>query len=278
MTDRIPSRWPAALRHAALIASSLLVLAPFLWMVSLSLKPPGEIFSASFRFWPRHFYGLENYSVAFQGTPLIRFMMNGVIVCAGILLFQVFTAAPIAYALAKLQFRGREIVFYLVLIGILIPSQVLAVPLFVLFYELGVLDTYAGLILPSAVSPFAIFMLRQFFKTVPDDLIHAARLDGLNEFSIVLRIMMPLAKGTIIAFCILSVVLHWNDLFWPSIVVRSEHLATPPLGVVFFKSAETGSAYGPLMAGAVIIVAPLLVAYLAAQRWMISGLMAGGVK
>jgi len=267
-----------AARHAALIATSLFVLAPFIWMVSLSLKPPAEIFAPGLHLWPHQFYALENYSTALRATPMLRFMLNGVIVCGGILICQVMTAAPIAYALAKLQFRGRGVVFALVLLGILIPSQVLAVPLFVLFHALGILDSYLGLILPSAVSPYAIFLLRQVFKTIPDDLIHAARLDGLSELSIVLRIMTPLSKGAIIAFCILSVVLHWNDLFWPSIVIQTQELATPPLGVVFFNNAESGSSYGPLMAGAVIIVAPLLVAYLAAQRWVIGGLLTGGVK
>jgi multiple sugar transport system permease protein len=270
---------PAALaRHATLIATSLFILAPFIWMVSLSLRPPAEIFEPTFHLWPRQLFARENYTAAFGATPMLRFMLNGIIVCGGILLCQVLTAAPIAYALAKLRFPGRDVLFGLVLIGILIPSQVLAVPLFVLFHTLGILDTYLSLILPSAVSPFAIFLLRQVFKTVPDDLIHAARLDGLSELSIVLRIMMPLARSAIVAFCILSVVLHWNDLFWPSIVIHTRELATPPLGVVFFNNAESGNSYGPLMAGAVIIVAPLVLAYLAAQRWVIGGLMSGGVK
>ncbi len=278
MSPRLRSIVPAAARHAMLLGTSALVLLPFVWMLSLSLKPPTEIFESAFRLFPRTLHAAENYGEAFHATPMMRFMANGVFVCAATLLFQVATSAPLAYALAKLRFRGSRAVFALVLVGILIPHQVLAVPLFVLFHYLGVLDSYAGLILPSIVSPFAVFLLRQFFKTVPDDLIQAARLDGLNELSIVFRIMLPLAKPVLAAFAILSVVVHWNDLFWPSIVIRTQELATPPLGVVFFRNIEAGSSYGPLMAGAVIIVAPLLIAFLAAQRWFIEGLAAGSVK
>jgi multiple sugar transport system permease protein len=278
MRLRLRSIVPAAARHAVLLGTTALVLLPFVWMLSLSLKPPAEIFESAFRLFPRTFYAAENYGEAFRATPMMRFMANGVFVCGATLLFQIATSAPLAYALAKLRFRGSRAVFALVLVGILIPHQVLAVPLFVLFHRLGVLDSYAGLILPSVVSPFAIFLLRQFFKTVPDDLIQAARLDGLNELSIVFRIMLPLAKPVLAAFAILSVVVHWNDLFWPSIVIRTQELATPPLGVVFFRNIEAGSSYGPMMAGAVIIVTPLLVAFLAAQRWFIEGLAAGSMK
>lgn len=183
-----------------------------------------------------------------------------------------------AYALAKLKFRGRDVLFALVLIGLLIPYQVLALPLFVLGYTLGILDTYPALIFPFVVSPFGIFLFRQFFKAIPDDVVHAARLDGLSELAIVWRIMVPMALPAIIAFSIFSVVSHWNDLFWPLIAVRSEELMPPPLGVVAFRNEEAGSDYGPLMAGATIIVAPLVAAFLVAQRWFIEGTTAGSTK
>lgn len=259
-------------RHVVLVSTSLVILAPFIWMVSLSFKPPSEMFEVPFRILPEHFYGWENYRAALSATPIPRYFLNGVIVCTGILLCQVATAAPVAYALAKIDFRGKRWLFGGVLVGMLIPSQALALPLFILLYQLGMLDTYAGLILPSAVSPFAIFLLRQYFRTIPDDLVHAARLDGLGEWSIVWRIMVPLAKPAIGAFAILSVVMHWNDLFWPSIVIQSPEMATPPLGVLFFKNSEAGDSYGPLMAAAVIVIAPLIIAFAVAQRHFIDGL------
>ena len=272
MNGRHPLSWPAALgRHAVLLATAAFLLMPFVWMVSLSIKPPGELFQARFSLFPETFYGVENYSEALTSVPLGRFMLNGAFVALSVLVLQIAVAAPCAYALAKLRFRGREALFALVLIGLLIPQEVLGLPLFILFYLLGLLDTYAALILPFAVSPFAIFLLRQFFKTVPDDLIHAARLDGLSEVSIVWRIMVPAALPAIAAFAILSVISRWNNLFWPSIAVTSEELMPPPLGIVFFRNEEAGNDYGPLMAAATLIVAPLVVAFLFAQRRFVDG-------
>jgi len=203
----------AIFRHAALLLTAAIILMPFVWMVSLSLKPPGEIFSASFSVLPEKWYAVENYTKALTTAPLPRFMLNGIIVCGSILVLQILVCAPCAYALAKLRFRGREALFALVLIGLLIPHQVLALPLFILAYNLGMLNTYAALIFPFIVSPFGIFLFRQFFKTIPDDVVHAARLDGLSELAIVWRVMVPMALPAVIAFSIFSVVGHWNDLF-----------------------------------------------------------------
>jgi multiple sugar transport system permease protein len=272
-------RPPAAiLRHAVLLITAALVLVPFVWMVSLSLKPPGELFRASFSILPEHWYAVENYTKVLTAAPLPRFMLNGIIVCAAILVLQILVCAPAAYALAKLDFIGRDLLFGLVLVGLLIPHQVLALPLFILGYQLGILDTYAALVFPFVVSPFGIFLFRQFFKSIPDDIVHAARLDGLSELAIVWRIMMPMALPAVVAFAIFSVVSHWNDLFWPLIAVRSEELMPPPLGVMAFKNQEAGSDYGPLMAGATLVVAPLVIAFLVAQRWFVEGLTIGSVK
>jgi len=278
MSARRLSLAPALARHILLCATGALMLVPLVWMVSLSLKPPGEIFHASFSLWPTQWYAGVNYARALTTAPLPRFLLNGVIVCAAIVVCQIAVSAPAAYALAKLRFPGRDFAFGLVLVGLLLPHQVLALPLFILCWQLGILNTYAALILPFVVSPFGIFLLRQFFKAVPDDLVHAARLDGFSELAIVFRIMLPVARPAVIAFATLSVVAHWNDLFWPLIAVRAEHLMPPTLGVVAFRNEEAGSDFGPLMAGATIVVAPLILAFLAAQRWFVEGLMVGSVK
>ncbi|MDL2410716.1 carbohydrate ABC transporter permease [Rhizobium calliandrae] len=271
----IPS---AIMRHAVLLITSALILVPFVWMVSLSIKPPGEIFRASYSFWPEHFYGVENYTKALTSSPLSRYMLNGIIVCGTILALQITVCAPAAYALAKLEFPGRSLLFALVLIALLLPNEVLALPLFILGYKLGFLNTYAALIFPYVVSPFGIFLFRQFFKTIPDDVVHAARLDGLSELAIVWRIMVPMALPAIIAFAIFSVVSHWNSLFWPLIAVREQNLMPPPLGIMVFKNEEAGNDYGPLMAASTIVVFPLVIAFLSAQRWFVEGLTGGAVK
>jgi multiple sugar transport system permease protein len=268
----------AIFRHATLLITCALILAPFVWMLSLSIKPPGEIFRSSFSFWPHQFYGVENYTQALTQAPLLRYMLNGVVVCTSILVLQILICAPAAYALAKLDFPGRNILFALVLIALLLPNEVLALPLFILGYQVGILNTYMALIFPFVVSPFGIFLFRQFFKTIPDDVVHAARLDGLSEFSIVWRIMVPMALPAIIAFGIFSIVSHWNSLFWPLIAVRSEHLMPPSLGIMAFKSEESGNDYGPLMAASTLVVAPLIIAFLSAQKWFVEGLATGAVK
>ena len=276
---RAPSPVPLSiLRHAVLLATGLLVIIPFIWMFSLSIKPPGEIFRASFTFWPEDFYGIENYSRALTSAPLMRYMLNGVIVCTAILTLQILVCAPFAYALAKLDFRGRHTLFVMVLIALLLPHEVLALSLFILGYQLGILNTYAALVFPYVVSPFGIFLFRQFFKTIPDDVVHAARLDGFSEFAIVWRIMVPMALPAIIAFGIFSVVSRWNSLFWPLIAVHSEHLMPPALGIMAFKNEEAGSDYGSLMAASTLVVAPLVFAFLCAQRWFVDGLTRGAVK
>lgn len=268
----------AVVRHAVLLATGTLILLPFVWMVSLSIKPPGEIFRASFSFWPTHLYAVENYTKALTETSLLRYMGNGLIVCALILASQILVCAPCAYALAKLRFPGRGLLFGMVLMGLLLPHQVLSLPLFALGHQLGILDTYAALIFPYVVSPFGIFLFRQFFKTIPDDVVHAARLDGLSEIAIVWKIMLPMALPALIAFSIFSVVSHWNDLFWPLIAVRDQSLMPPPLGIMAFKNEEAGNDYGPLMAASTLVVLPLVIAFLAAQRWFVEGMTGGAVK
>ena len=266
------------LRHLVLATTSLFILLPYVWMLSVSLKPPAEVFEPSLKLWPSTFYGVENYTAALVQAPIARYMLNGLIVCGAIFVSQVLIALPCAYALAKLRFRGRDTIFALVLIGILIPHQVLAIPLFVMFHFAGILDTYAGLVVPSVISVFGIFLMRQFFRTIPDDIIHAARLDGFSENAIVWRIMVPNALPAIAAFGVFSVTAHWNDLFWPLIVVQTGDIATPALGTLLFRDEEAGMAYGPLMAGAVVMVLPLLLLFLAAQKRFVDGISFAGFR
>ena len=266
------------MRHALLLSIAALVLLPFAWMVSTSLKPPSEIFVDHVRWWPDAFHGVENYTAAFTKAPLLRFLVNGAIVTVSIFLIQVVVAMPTAYALAKLRFRGRDALFAVVLLCLLIPSHAVAVPVFLLLHELGLLNSYAALVLPWTISVFGIFLMRQFFMTVPDDLVDAARMDGISEFGIVWRVMLPTAIPAVTAFGIFSVVAHWNDYFWPLIAVGTQSLYTPPLGIVFFRLNDQGTEYGPLMAAATIVIAPLVLAFLVAQRRFIEGITFTSVK
>ena len=264
--------------HGFLLAGAALVLLPFVWMLVTSIKPPDEIFTATLRLWPRHFSGVENYRHALTSAPLLRFALNGLIVCAGILTVQLLVAIPCAYALAKLRFPGRNLLFVLTLLALAIPVQVPALPLYIALAGVGLLNTYFSMMVPFFLSVFAIFLLRQFFKGFPDDILQAARLDGMSELEIVWRIVVPSAWPAIAAFAVFSFVAHWNDLYWPLIVISDANLAPPPLGMLFFSDAETGSNYGALTAAATILTAPLVLAFLVARRQFIAGITMTGVK
>ena len=265
-------------RHIILVAGGIVMIAPFAMMVLTSFKPQSEILTADFHLLPERWALIQNYFAATQKVSLLRYMLNGLIVTTAIFTLQVLTSLPAAYALAKLRFWGRDALFGLVLLCLLVPMHATAIPIYILFYKTGILNTYGALILPFALSVFGIFLMRQFFMTVPDDLIDAARIDGMRDFGIVWRVMLPTAVPALIAFGIFSVIAHWNDYFWPLIAVGNERLFTPPLGVAFFKENGGGTDYGPLMAAATVTILPLVAAFLIAQRRFIEGITFSGMK
>jgi len=297
-----------ALKHAMLIVGAIIVILPFYVMLSYSMKSPREIDTNTGGFFgaqepmideyclkigtPSGEVASEelkksclktpvvfNYVTAFDKAPLIRYLLNGVFVTASIFLIQVLVALPCAYALAKLRFWGRDMVFGLVLFCLLIPVHAIALPIYLMLAKVGLINSYAALIIPWTISVFGIFLMRQFFMTIPDDLIDAARIDGMSEFSIVWKVMLPCAVPALMAFAIFSVVAHWNDYFWPRIAITSDrNYFTPPLGLREFKGDADGDIYGPMMATATIIVTPLIVAFLLAQRKFIEGITLSGMK
>jgi len=286
-------------KHAVLIVGALIVILPFYAMLSYSMKSPKEIMTNTGGFFGsqekfRDDYCLKvgntpeecwvtpifyNYSEAFKKAPLVRYLMNGVIVTVSIFLIQVLIALPCAYALSKLRWWGREIVFGMVLFCLLIPVHAIALPLYIMLAKAGLTNTYSALVIPWTISVFGIFLMRQFFKTVPDDLIDAARMDGMTEFSIIWRVMLPTAIPALLAFAIFSVVAHWNDYFWPRVVITGNRdLFTPPLGLREFKGDADGDNFGPMMATATVIVTPLIVGFLIAQKRFIEGITLSGMK
>lgn len=273
-----PSLFFRTARHLLLMTGALVFLAPFIWMVLTSLKPADEIFTRELTLLPTRLAMVENYTEALTRVPLMRYLWNGIVVCTAILVLQILVLLPAAYAFAKLQFRGKTWAWRLVLLALMIPHQATAIPVYVMLHHLGMLNTLSALIVPFSSSAFGIFLMRQFFRTVPDDLVHSARLDGMSEFELVWRVMLPAALPALFAFSIFSLVWHWNDYFWPLLVISSPELATPPLGTMFFRNEEAGINYGPLMAGTVLITAPLLLLFIAAQKRFIEGVTLTGVK
>ncbi|WP_085907195.1 carbohydrate ABC transporter permease [Kiloniella majae] len=288
-----------AIKHVILIFGALIVLLPFYVMLSYSLKAPAEIMQNTGGFFGaqepfRDDYCIKlgnavadcmvtpwiyNYQTAFEKAPLLRYLLNGILVTFSIFFIQVVIALPCAYALAKLRFWGRETVFALVLFCLLIPVHAIALPLYIMLAKLELTNSYAALVIPWTISVFGIFLMRQFFMTIPDDLIDAARMDGMSEYSIIWNVMLPSAIPALMAFAIFSVVAHWNDYFWPRIVITGNRdLFTPPLGLREFKGDADGDNFGPMMATAVVIVTPLLVAFALAQKRFIDGITLSGMK
>lgn len=261
----------------ALAVGAVAILLPFAWMLSVSLKPQSEIFTPDAAFFPIE-PTLANYIEALSETQIPRYLLNGVIVTGGILVLQLLVTVPCAYALAHRNFVGRRFFFGVVIAALLVPFHVTAIPIFLGFARVGILDTYTALIVPFMATAFGLFLLRQAFARIPDELIAAARIDGMSEMGIAWRIAFPLGLPTVIAFAIFSVTAHWNDLFWPLIATTSVELATPPRGILFFRDQESGDNVGPLMAGATLIVAPLVLGFLIAQRRFTQGLAGAGLK
>ena len=278
MKRPFPLSWDQVARLVVLSLSGVIVLLHFVWGAAVSLKPPAEIWSGSLSLWPKQFYGLENYREAFTRVPMVRFLLNGVVVVGGILIFQILFAIPCSFALAKHNFLGRTTLFTLILVALLIPIHVTAVPLYVGFAKLGLLNSYIALIAPFTITALGIFLFRQFFKSTSNELLDAARVDGLGEWSMVWRVFVPAAWPAITAFATFSVTAHWNDLFWTFIVITSRELAPPPVSVMFFRREEYGANMGPLMASNRTITAPLVIAFLLAQRRFIDGIALSGTR
>jgi multiple sugar transport system permease protein len=271
-------------KHSVLLAGAFVVLVPFYLMLSYSLKSPHEIeanvggFVGSQEIMtdqrcvkagnPEEDCKMRpivyNYTAAFKEAPLVRYMLNGVFITVSIFIIQVIVALPCAYALSKLKFWGRDVVFCMVIFCLLIPVHAIALPLYIMLAKVGLTNTYGALIIPWSISVFGIFLMRQFFMTVPDDLIDAARMDGMSEFSIVWQVMLPTAIPALLAFGIF--------------VTGNKDLMTPPLGLRMFKSDMDGNEYGPMMAATTVIVMPLVIVFLLAQRRFIEGITMTGMK
>lgn len=266
------------IRFALLSFGALMILAPYIFMISTAGKTQSDIFTSSLQLIPQHFYFTENFAKAFAKVPMATLLWNGVVVCGLIFFFQVVVAIPCAYAMAKLKFRAARLMMVLVMLGLLVPIHATALPLYVAFDRMSLLNSYTSLVAPFTISVFAIFMFLQFFRAMPDDLLHAARLDGMSELGIVARVIVPNAWPAVTAFAIFSVVAHWNDLYWPLIVVSKQAYATPPLGLMYFRAAEAGDDYGALMAATLIITLPLVAAFLLAQKRFVEGITMTGLK
>jgi len=263
--------------YALLIIAAFIALFPFLLMILTSMKPAREIISAGINIFPKT-VTLTNYTKVVNETLVGRFMLNGLIVVAFTLVGQLGINLPAAYAFAKRDFPLKKFLFACVLAALVFPRYIAAIPNFLLISNLHLLDTYAALILPSLASSFCIFLLRQYIMTIPEDYFDAAKIEGCGIPRTIIQILVPMIRPALGSFAIFSIVVHWNDFFWPLVVLQHKEMFTPPAGIVFFADAEGVSDWGAIMAAAVLVVAPLVVFFLSSTKQFIASMTHTGLK
>ncbi len=250
---------------------------PFYWMAITSIKTLGETLAFPPKFWvinPQW----ENFQTALESIKFWDALKNSIIVTLGILVLQVVTIVPAAYAFARYEFIGKKLSFGIVLATMMIPAQLVFLPIFLLLSKLELVNTYWSLILPQATSAFGIFMLRQNFMQVPEELIEAARLDKASEFKIIYRIMLPIARPTVVTLAMLTFIGSWNDYFWPMVLTTTDAVRTLPVAVTSLSMVDGGVAHNIVMAGNMFLIVPIIVVYMFAQKHIIKGFTYMGVK
>jgi len=268
---RRAARW---FLYLILLIGGLGMIFPFVWMVASSLKSAQDIYSLSLVPPSPTF---DNYRTVLQETSYARWFVNSLGIAAVTTASVAFFDSLAGYTLAKFRFPGGFVIFVLILSTLMVPTEMLVIPWFVMSIEFGWTDSYWGIMFPGVISAFGVFLMRQFFSGVPNDLIDAARIDGFTEFQIFWKIAVPLVKPALAALCIFTFLGNWNAYIWPLIVVRSEEMRTLPVGIAFFSS-ESGSAFHLIMAAAALATIPVIVVFLIFQKQIIKGIVLTGIK
>lgn len=251
------------------------MLFPFLAMLYLSFVPNSQIFSNSL---PLNFT-FQNYIEVFKSIPISIYFLNSFIVASVATVGQVIISALAGYAFAKFDFKGKDVLFFIILLTMMIPPQVNIIPLFFLLRELHLVNTYSALILPSLFGGFGVFMMRQFFLTLPKELEEASTLDGCNLFQMFFKIILPISLPALVTLAIFTFVLNWNSFMWPLIVTTSDTMRTLPVGLALFKgSFREITLWGELLACSVICVVPVIFVFLAGRKYFINDLVSGAIK
>jgi multiple sugar transport system permease protein len=262
--------------YLALGIAAITFIYPFIWMIGASLAPLHEV--GNMNFWPKH-PTLDNFRMMIGKIPIGRSLVNSLLVAVLTTSLVLLTGSTVGYALAKLQFRGRQLIFYVIVFTMSLPFQITLIPNYITMVNLRLVDTYLALVIPFAVSAFAILMFRQAFQGLPQALIDAARLDGCSELGLIYRILWPNIKPTIITVAILTFIGSWNEVLWPLIVIRNEQLMTmPQLVTLFAVGGRADSQLGVKIAAAVLLALPVMIAFLFFQKHFIQSMASTGLK
>ena len=250
---------------------------PFYWMVSTSLKDYTEALQFPPTLFPKTVHW-ENYTHVFEIVPIGLYFRNSVVVSLLVLVLQYLIIVPAAYSFARHEYFGKNLFFGIVLLGLMIPQQITFLPVYFMFSKMRLLKTFIPLVLPFISNPFGIFMLRQYFMQIPQEVIEAARLDDAGNMKIMFKVMMPMAKPALSTIGLLSFISTWNSYFWPLIMTSSETFRTLPVGIAALKSSETLQMWHIIMAGNVVLVIPILLVYMFASKKIRNSFVYSGIK
>ncbi|MFO1414537.1 MAG: carbohydrate ABC transporter permease [Burkholderiales bacterium] len=275
-----PTRRQVRVRLAialAVAAGAITIFFPFFWMAVTSLKTAPEIQRVPLQILPDHWFNLANYYEVFKREPFFRYLLNSAIVASVAAVSSVVVSALAGFGFAKYRFPGRD-VFFLGIVGILmVPFQSVVVPLYVWINDLGLLDTYAGIVAPDLVSVFGVFLMRQAIETIPNDYLDAARVDGASELRIFFLVILPSIKPAIATLAIIKFMWNWNEFFWPMVVITSPELKVVTMGLMSFTNMYFIE-YNLLTAATVISILPIVVIFVTLQRWVIQAVVMSGIK
>jgi multiple sugar transport system permease protein len=283
---RLPGRprraanWAAriggALSWLVVVVGAAAILLPFVWMLGVAFRTNADLYTDPARLWPDQ-WTLHGVRAVLDQLPFTRLIINTFVFAGGTTVLMLLFDSMTAFALARLRFRGRNLLFLLILATLMVPFQVTLVPVFLTIYHLGWLNSYQGLIVPRATSALGIFLLRQFFRQLPSELDEAARIDGAGNFAIYWRIILPNAKPVLATLFIIQFAALWNDFLWPLVISSQTQMQTLPAALTLFSS-QSGVDHAALMAGAAISLIPLAIAFLLLQRYFVQGVTTTGIK
>ena len=267
--------------HVLLIGGLLVVITPFVWMVLGSFKTTGELRQAPPTWWPED-PTFNNYVDLFERLDFARYFFNSAVVAVAVTLGNLLFSSMLGYALAKLDFPGKRVLFVLMLGTLMVPAVVTFMPLFVLVSNMGLVNTFPGLILPTLAGAsgvaFGGFLMRQFILSLPDELIDAARVDGAGEYRIFFNIILPLCGPALAALAILTYLAAWNNFLWPLVVASTEDMYTLPVAIALFAIGQHETNHGLLLAGAMTVVLPVVLVFIVLQRYFTQGIALTGIK
>lgn len=272
------SRAGTTIKHILLLAAVVVMLVPFYWVLVGSLKTQNEFVSNPGAWFPENWLNFGNYVRLFEEKSFGTYLQNSLIVSVVVVISNIIFASMAGYALAKFRFRGQKIVLGAVVAAMTIPYVALFVPQFVIIVQAQLTNTLFAIMLPVMVLPISVFIIRQYGSSVPDELIEAARVDGASEYRIFAQIFMPLIQPALATAALFSFLFSWNSFLWPLIVAQSESTYTLPIGLVIASQLGNTSDFGLLLAGSMVIMAPIVILFLFLQRYFVQGLATVGLK